>query len=157
MFQLNLSLVSLRALHLPNFPQRNLDVAEVESELGRVYRAWQETHGKVSQAEMRNQERKAWRHQEQFSDLVSQRLSRLLRAEQFVSNNKNCDHSIDQSDDDKKPSSPLSKMLKFGLVSGVMLVSVLSVTYLWSYNKCQQNYYNQIWPILSFSAGPRPY
>jgi len=156
LFQLNLSLVTLRTGQFSQFPLRSLDVAEVERELGRVYAAWQETHGKVSQAENRNQEREVCRHQEQFSDLVSHRLSRLIRTEEFVSSDKHGDNQNPR--EEEKPASTLSRLLRFGLVSSVMVVSVLSVSaYLWTHNKCEHNYYNQIWPVLSFSAGPRPY
>ena len=149
MFQLNLRLVSLRSAVFPQFPLHKLDVAEVESELGRLYRGWQEAHLKVSQTEKRFEESQVFRHREEFSDAVSQRLTRIVRTQQYI------EHSNHR--DDSKPPSTFRRILRFGLMSGVMLASLVSVTYLWSHNKCQNNYYNQIWPILSFSAGPRPF
>ena len=149
MFQLNLSLVSLRTAVYPQFPLHKLDVAEVETELGRLYRGWQETHLKVSRAEKRYEESQVSRHRQEFSDLVRQRLTRLARTQQYI------DHNNPR--DDTKPPSTFRRILRFGLVSSVMVASVLSVSYLWSYNNCQHNYYNQVWPLLSFSAGPRPF
>ena len=149
LFQLNLSLASLRSVVYPQFPLHKLDVAEVETELGRLYRGWQEAHLKVSQAEKRSEESQVSRHREEFSDLVAQRLTRLARTQQYIDHNN--------QSDDIKPTSTFRRILRFGLVSSVMLASIFSVSYLWSYNKCQHNYYNQIWPILSFSAGPRPF
>jgi len=149
LFQLNISLTSLRTVLYPQFPLHKLDVAEVESELGQLYRAWQSAHLKVTQAEKRYEESEVSRHREEFSDLVSQRLTRLARTQQYIDHNNHPDHS--------EPPSTFRRILRFGLVSSVMLASFLSVTYLWSYNKCQNNYYNQIWPVLSFSAGPRPF
>ena len=48
--------MSLRTVVYPQFPLHKLDVAEVETELGRLYRAWQAAHLKVSQAEKRFEE-----------------------------------------------------------------------------------------------------
>ena len=149
MFQLNLRLVSLRSAVFPQFPGHKLDLAEVEAELGRLYRAWQEAHQKVSQVEKRYEESQVSRHREEFSDLVSQRLTRLVRTQQYI------DHSKPR--EPSQSPSTFRRLLRYGLVSGVMVASLLSVSYLWSYNQCQNNYYNQLWPLLSFSPGPRPF
>ena len=149
LFQLNLRLVSLRSAVFPQFPGHKLDLAEVEAELGRLYRAWQEAHQKVSQVEKRYEESQVSRHREEFSDLVSQRLTRLVRTQQYI------DHSKPR--EPSQPPSTFRRLLRYGLVSGVMVASLLSVSYLWSYNQCQNNYYNQLWPLLSFSPGPRPF
>ena len=155
LLQLNLNLAAVRTAEFSQFPLHRPQVGEVESELGRVLASWQETHGKMSQAERRQQERKVCRQQQQFSHLVSHRLSRLVGAEQFVNTNQQCE-GCDTSSVNKSTSS-LSRILRLGLVSGVVVVSVLSLSVLWSYNKCQNSYYHQIWPVLSFSGGPRPY
>ena len=158
LFQLNLGLHSLRS----TLPAQSSEVTEVEAELGRVYAKWQEVHTGLARAEVSLQRSEAIlgrsalrsearRHRGEFGSQLTTRLSALT--------------SDDTSDagDHQMPASSVSdgwwrSVMKVGLVSGLVLASVVSGGLLWSEARCQHSYYSSVWPMLSYSAiGPRPY
>ena len=50
------------------------------------------------------------------------------------------------------------RVVRVGLVSGLVLASLLSSSYLWTAARCQHSYHAAVWPLLTFSSsGPRPY
>ena len=159
LFQLNLGLHSLRS----SLQAQSPEVTEVEAELGRVYANWQEVHTGLARAEVSLQRSEAIlgrsalrsearRHQGEFSSSqLTSRLSALT--------------SDDTSDagDHQMPASSVSggwwrSVMKAGLVTSLLLASVVSGGLLWSQARCQHSYYSSVWPLLSYSAiGPRPY
>ena len=124
----------------------------MEAELGKVYRQWQLVHSGLARAEVRLQRSEMQRQQGEFSCQLSQRLSQLASEDQE-----------DDDSDDHHQMSPVSggwwrSVMKAGLVTSLLLASVVSGGLLWSQARCQHSYYSSVWPLLSYSAiGPRPY
>ena len=159
LFQLNMSLHNAKSsLTSPH----SLQVSEVEAKLRMVYSRWQATHQHLSQAENKHQRDQFYRQQGEFCNILSDKLSRVARTEEFVNNNtdtKDCDNAIKAVENgDDSPGWWWRRLIKYSLVSGLVMVSMISSSYLWSYNKCQHGYYSSVWPMISFSSvGPRPY
>lgn len=136
-------------------------VGVVEANLRTVYSRWQMTHQHLTNAENKHQRDQFYRQQGEFCNILSDKLSRVARTEEFVNSNtantKDCDNKDDDSEDDS-PSWWWRRLIKYSLVSGLVMVSLISSSYLWSYHKCQHGYYSSVWPMISFSSvGPRPY
>ena len=159
LFQLNMSLHNAKSsLTSPH----SLQVSEVEAKLRMVYSRWQATHQHLSQAENKHQRDQFYRQQGEFCNILSDKLSRVARTEEFVNSNidtKDCDNAIKAVENgDDSPGWWWRRLIKYSLVSGLVMVSMISSSYLWSYNKCQHGYYSSVWPMISFSSvGPRPY
>ena len=125
----------------------------MEAELGQVYRQWQLVHSSLARAEVRLQRSEMQRQQGEFSCQLSQRLSQLASEDQ----------EDEDDSDDHHQMSPVSggwwrSVIKAGLVTSLLLASVVSGGLLWSQARCQHSYYSSVWPLLSYSAiGPRPY
>ena len=49
------------------------------------------------------------------------------------------------------------RLARLGLVSGLLLATSLTLSFYWGAGECNTRYYNQIWPVLSFTPGPRPF
>ena len=122
----------------------------MEAELGRVYREWQQVHTSLARAEVRHQRSEMQRQQGEFSSQLSSRLSHLASEEQ-----------VEVTDDHHQMSVSggwWRSVMKAGLVTSLLLASVVSGGLLWSQARCQHSYYSSVWPLLSYSAiGPRPY
>ena len=147
LFQLNIGLHSLRSSHAVHSPE----VAEVEAELGLVYTKWQEVHTSLARAEVSLQRSEAKRKQGEFSSLLTSRLSALA--------SEDTDHDDGDGDDKMSVSGGWWRsVMRAGLVSGLLVASLVSGSLLWSQARCQHSYYSSVWPMLSYSViGPRPY
>ena len=154
LFQLNMSLHNAKSsLTSPH----SLLVSQVEAKLRTVYSRWQMTHQHLTTAENKHQRDQFYRQQGEFCNILSDKLSRVARTEEFVNSNTNT-KDCDNKDDNDSPSWWWRRLIKYSLVSGLVMVSLISSSYLWSYHKCQHGYYSSVWPVISFSSvGPRPY
>ena len=127
------------------------EAAEMEAELGRVYREWQQVHSSLAKAEVRHQRSEMQRQRGEFSCQLSSRLSQLASEEQVE----------DSEDHQMSPSVSggwWRSVMKAGLVTSLLLASVVSGGLLWSQARCQHSYFSSVWPLLSYSViGPRPY
>ena len=119
----------------------------MEAELAKVYRQWQEVHTGLARAEVGLQRSEVRRQQGEFTSLLSSRLSELAS----------------EADSDDQEMTSVSggwwrSVLKAGLVSGLVMASMVTGGLLWTQVRCQHSYYSSVWPLLSYSViGPRPY
>ena len=128
--------------------------SEVESKLRSTYYKWQLTFETLKDEELRHQQRQLRIQQDEFRETLINKLSRYHRTKEFVNNIRDKPETSEPSE----AGSWWNRFLKYSIVSGVICVTLMSSSYFWSYNKCQQSYYSSIWPLLTFSSyGMRPY
>ena len=153
MFQLNISLHNLSVS--PAWTQHCH--ARVESRLRDTYTRWQRSHHLLTLEEAKHHEEYMRRQQGAFGHTLAEKLDRLVRTEEYV-NTTNSFAVASGEVSSKEATSWWCKFLKYSLVSGVVVASMMSSSYLWSYNKCQQSYFSSVWPLLTFTSyGPRPF
>jgi len=152
LLQLNMSLHKIRSKSKLINPEQ----CHLEEKLQKLYEKWRLTHQAVTDVESKHHCYQIEKQQGEFSELLTEKLSRLVRTEEYVKNNSD----FNGKSDDKSGGGGgwWRSLVKYSLVTGVVLVSLVSASYVWSYSKCQHGYYSTIWPLITFTTtGPRPY
>ena len=153
LFQLNISLHNLSIS--PAWQQ--YCHSWVEAKLRETYTKWQHSHHLLAMEEAKHHEQDLQRQQGAFSNSLALRLQRLARTEEYVNTTSDYTASTEEETNPEAPSW-WNKFIKYSLVSGVLIASLVSSSYFWSYNQCQQGYFSTIWPLLTYSSfGPRPF
>ena len=156
LFQLNISLHNLSVS--PAWQQYCHSM--VETKLRETYTKWQQSHHLLAVEEAKHHEQDLQIQQGAFSNTLVERLQRLARTEEYVNTTSDYTARIASTEEDTTPEAPSwwNRFIKYSLVSGVVIASIMSSSYFWSYNKCQQGYFSTIWPLLTYSSyGPRPF
>ena len=152
LLQLNMSLHKIRSKSKMVNPEQ----CHLEEKLQKLYEKWRLTHQAVTDVESKHHCYQIEKQQGEFSELLTEKLSRLVRTEEYVKNNS--DFNGKSGDKSGGGGGWWRSLVKYSLVTGVVLVSLVSSSYVWSYSKCQHGYYSTIWPLITFTtAGPRPY
>jgi len=151
LLQLNMSLHKLRT----KSKLVNPDPSKLEEKLQNLYEKWRLTHQAVTEAENKHHSYQMEKQHGEFSELLTEKLSRLVRTEEYVTN---ASDYRGENGDKSGGGGWWRSVVKYSLVTGVVLVSLVSASYVWSYNRCQHGYYSTIWPLITFTTtGPRPY